>query len=125
MLKEFVLISLIKPGVRKTLNNILFSRSLQFSELKASAPYPNEAAHGFLQACYKDKFILNLMSNPFSASSGSIRFAIQTCLAQAYHAGIGKGIWTTVQFSDFGTVPIRTNTTSTVNSQLEIHRPCI
>ena len=70
MLKEFVLISLIKPGVRKTLNNILFSRSLQFSELKASTPYPNEAAHGFLQASCKDKFILNLMSNPFSASQG-------------------------------------------------------
>ena len=39
----------------------------------------------------------------------AVPFALQPDLAQAYDAGIAQGIWTPVQFNDWGTpmVPIR------------------
>ena len=69
----------------------------------------------------------------------SVPFALQSDLAQAYDSGIAQGIWTPVQFNDWGTpvVPIRKRQLSetssaplrvcgdysvTVNPQLEVHR---
>ena len=69
----------------------------------------------------------------------AVPFALQPDLAQAYDAGIAQGIWTPVQFNDWGTpvVPVRKKRVSsattaplrvcgdysvTVNSQLELHR---
>ena len=69
----------------------------------------------------------------------SVPFALQSDLAQAYDNGIVQGIWTPVQFNDWGTpvVPVRKQQVSsdaqaalrvcgdysvTVNPQLEVHR---
>jgi hypothetical protein len=68
-----------------------------------------------------------------------VPFALQEDLAQAYEAGISKGIWTPVQFCDWGTpvVPVRKTPSGegrkaklrvcgdyavTVNPYLAVHR---
>ena len=112
-----------------SLDNILFSRSSQNSEVQALALFPSEADHSLQQACSKlcdeyseifkpelgclKDFELEIQfksdTKPIFCKPRSVPFAIQAELAQAYDAGIEKDIWTPVQFNDWGTpvVPIR------------------
>ena len=77
-------------------------------------------------------------AKPIFCTPRSIPFSIQADLAQAYDAGIAKGVWTPVQLNAWGTpvVPIRKNAKpnsskaslrvrgdylTSVNPPLEIH----
>ena len=92
--------------------------------------------------CLKD-FELDIkfknIAKPKFCKPRAVPIALQPDLAQAYDAGIAQGIWTPVQFNDWGTpvVPVRKKRVSsattaplrvcgdysvTVNSQLEVHR---
>ncbi|XP_033120010.1 uncharacterized protein K02A2.6-like [Anneissia japonica] len=85
--------------------------------------------------CLKDvelevKFKEN--STPVFRKARPVPFAIQHDLAQAYKAGITRGIWTPVKFNAYGTpvVPVSKDNklrvcgdySATVNPQLEDHR---
>ena len=92
--------------------------------------------------CLKD-FELDIRfkndTKPIFCKPRPVPFALQNELAQAYEAGIKKGVWKMTQFNDYGTpvVPVRKNKlpgqesagirvcggySVTVNPQLETHR---
>ena len=92
--------------------------------------------------CLKD-FELDIQfkndASPIFCKPRPVPFAIQDELAQAYDAGISKGVWQATQFNDYGTpvVPVRKSKlpgqdtaairvcgdySFTVNQQLETHR---
>ena len=78
-------------------------------------------------------------ANPMFCKPRTVPFALQEDLAQAYEAGIKRGVWQKTQFNEYGTpvVPIRKpllpgqakaklrvcgDYSATVNAQLETHR---
>ena len=142
-----------------SIDNLMFSRSSSNTQVKALSPSTDEQNVRLQKACAKlcddyselfkpelgclKNFELEVQFNPEAkpvfCKPRSVPFAMQTELTQVLDAGVKKGIWTPVQFNDWGTpiVPVRKRShfntsrsvirvcgdySATVNPQLATHR---
>ena len=130
----------MKETVHQVSNYVKHNMTLQSACEQMCQNFPDvfKPEHG----CLKD-FELDIRfkndTKPIFCKPRPVPFALQNELAQAYEAGIKKGVWKMAQFNDYGTpvVPVRKNKlpgqesagirvcgdySVTVNPQLETHR---